>query len=130
MKQPVWIEFAESLVIHDESLAEHGGRAGIRDRPLLESALARPKNLLAYSEKPVSLTRFAAAYAVGIARNHPFIDGNKRTALLVSFAFLELNGIQIEAPAEAIYLNFIGLADGTITEKGLADWLEENALAI
>lgn len=130
MKKPVWIEIAEVLVVHDESLAEHGGREGVRDRALLESALARPKSLLAYSDKTVPLTRLAAAYAAGIARNHPFIDGNKRTALLVSFAFLELNGMQIEAPAEAIYLNFMRLAEGSLSEKVLAEWLEQNAVAI
>lgn len=129
-KKLFWIEVAEALVIHDESLAEHGGREGIRDPALLESALARPKNLLAYSKKPASLTQLADAYAVGVIRNHPFVDGNKRTALLVSFAFLELNGLQIEALPEDIYLTFIGLAEGSVSEKAFAEWLERNAVRI
>ncbi|MFZ1015598.1 MAG: type II toxin-antitoxin system death-on-curing family toxin, partial [Terracidiphilus sp.] len=81
------------LAMHEEALAQHGGPSGVRDLGLLESALGRPKNLFAYSEEPVSLAQLAAAYARGIAGNHPFVDGNKRTAFMVSVTFLRLNGL-------------------------------------
>ena len=129
MPAPIWIELAGTLVIHDQSLAEHGGLEGVRDQTVLESALARPKNLLAYSKMPVSLPRLAAAYAFGIVRNHLFVDGNKRTALIVAFTFLELNGIEINAPAESTYLAFFNLAAGKLSEDGLTQWLEQNAVA-
>lgn len=128
MKQPTWVELPEVLAIHDETLAEHGGLEGVRDRALLESALSRPKNLLAYSGERISLAQLAAAYAFGIARNHPFIDGNKRTALIVSFAFMELNGFEIQAPPENTYLTFMRLADGELSEKKLTEWLQEHAV--
>jgi death-on-curing protein len=124
---PIWIEKDETLIIHDLQLAEHGGREGIRDLRLLESALARPKNLFAYSAKTPSLPRLAAAYASGIAANHPFVDGNKRTALVVALTFLELNGLEIDASQEEIYLAFLHLAAGRISEEGLAEWLREHA---
>lgn len=83
------MDTADAVIAHDLELAAHGGSAGIRDSGLLESALARPRNLLAYADSAPSLTALAAAYAFGISSNHPFVDGNKRAALLVSFAFLE-----------------------------------------
>ena len=94
---------------------------------MLESALARPKNLLAYSKTSVSLAQLAAAYAFGIVRNHPFVDGNKRTGLIVAFTFLELNGTEISAPAESTYLAFFHLGAGKLSEDDLARWLEQNA---
>ena len=130
MKQPLWIEFPEALVMHDYALTEHGGGQGLRDRAMLESALARPKNLQAYSRKRVSLAQLAAAYAFGIARNHPFVDGNKRTALIVSFAFMELNGFEIQAAPEDTYLTFLELADGKVNERNMADWLQLHAVPI
>ena len=130
MKQTIWIELSEALVMHDHALTEHGGREGMRDKGMLESALARPMNLQAYSKKGVSLAQLAAAYAFGIARNHPFVDGNKRTALVVSFTFMELNGLKVEAPPENTYLTFLDLAEGKLNEQDLADWLQRHAVPI
>jgi len=111
---------------HEESLVEHGGPSGIRDLGMLESALARPKNLFAYSETEPSLQRMAAAYAFAITTNHPFVDGNKRAAFIASIAFLKLNGLRLTADKTDRYLTFYGLAAGTITEEELAEWFEKN----
>jgi len=123
----VWIQKRVVLVYHDEQLAEHGGVPGIRHEGLLESALARPRNLAAYSTKRPTLFELAAAYAYGLARNHPFIDGNKRTALLVALTFLEVNGIRFHAEQDDAYLTFEALAAGRISEKELATWLSRNS---
>jgi death-on-curing protein len=128
--EPIWIQQNVVIAMHEESLAEHGGPSGIRDLGLLESALARPKNLLAYSDKPPSLQRLAAAYAFGIAANHPFVDGNKRTALIASVTFLRLNGLRLTADKGDRYLTFYGLAAGTVTEEALAEWFERNTVAV
>ena len=117
------------LAAHSQQLAEHGGTDGIRDENLLDSALAKPHNVLAY-EEGVDLFRLAASYAFGIARNHPFLDGNKRTALAVSTAFLIRNGWDIEAPREELYAAFLHLADGTLSEEELAAWFGSHAVAI
>ena len=130
MDAPVWMETEEVLVIHDLQLAEHGGAGGIRDQGLLDSALARPKNLLAYTDKDVPLTQMAAAYAFGIAANHPFIDGNKRTALVVTLTFLEINGIEISAAQEDIYMTFWLLAQGKFDEKKLTAWLDKHSVKV
>ncbi len=98
MSEPVWIDLDVVLAIHDEQLAEHGGQAGVRDRGLLESALARPRNQFSYGES--FLPRLAASYAFGISRNHPFLDGNKRTSLVVAELFLDLNGLDLTASDE------------------------------
>ncbi|MHB1936307.1 MAG: type II toxin-antitoxin system death-on-curing family toxin [Acidobacteriaceae bacterium] len=127
MAPPIWMEKEEVLVVHDLQLAEHGGAEGIRDEGLLESALARPKNLLAYAYDGATLTQMAAAYAFGIATSHPFIDGNKRTALVVSLTFLELNGIEISAPQEDVYLTFWLLAQAKVSEQELAAWLDRQS---
>jgi death on curing protein len=121
MDEPVWIDKPEVLVAHSMQLAEHGGADGIRDETLLDSALAKPRNVFAYSED-VSLARLAASYAFGIARNHAFVDGNKRTALVVSWAFLRLNGVKVVASSEARYFTFLHLADGSLGEEELAAW--------
>jgi len=102
------------------------GAGGVRDESLMESALARPRNLLAYSEERVSLYRLAAAYSSGISSNHPFVDGNKRTALVASYLFLALNGIEIKAAREDAYLTFLGLAEGVVSEDELARWFTEH----
>jgi death-on-curing protein len=122
------MEKEEVLVIHDLQLAEHGGPEGIRDEGWLESALARPKNLLASGRRQVSLAKLAAAYAFGVAANHPFVDGNKRTALVVSFTLLELNGIEIAAPQEDVYLTFWNLAQGRLSERAFTEWLEAHSV--
>ncbi len=127
MAEIVWIDKHEALTIHAQQLAEHGGGNGVRDEALLESALGRPLNLLAYSEEAPSLARLAAAYGFGIAKKHPFVDGNKRTALVVTFVFLLVNGLQITASKEERYFIFYDLAAGKLSEDGLARWLEANS---
>jgi death on curing protein len=124
--EPIWILQRVVIYAHEESLAEHGGPSGIWDLGLLESALARPKNLFAYSETEPSLQRMAAAYAFGIAANHPFVDGNKRTALIISETFLKVNGLRVTADKTDKYLTFYGLAAGTVSEDELADWFVRN----
>ena len=122
----IWLDRRSVEAFHAEQLAEFGGLAGLRDEGALESALARPLNLAAY-EKP-SLFELAASYAFGIARNHPFVDGNKRTALVASFAFLELNGVTINAKEEDAVVAFVGLAAGKLSQNDLALWLESHAM--
>jgi death-on-curing protein len=125
MSEPIWIDLEVVLAIHDEQLAEHGGQAGVRDRGLLESALARPRNQFEYGE--ASLARLAAAYAFGISRNHPFLDGNKRTSLVVAELFLELNGLELAASNAMCVGTFLNLAAGELTEDDLARWVTENS---
>ena len=120
------MEIADAVIAHDLELAAHGGSAGLRDAGLLDSALARPKNIWAYAESAPSLSVLAAAYAFGISSNHPFVDGNKRTALLVSFAFLDVNGAEVTASQEDAFLTILGLAAGEITEDELAKWFQSN----
>ena len=115
--------------MHSEQLAEHGGSEGIRDETLLDSALAKPHNVFAYEEDP-DIFRLAASYAFGIARNHAFIDGNKRTALVVSLTFLDRNGWDIVAAKEQVYLTFLHLAEGSLDEVGLSDWLRTCAVLL
>jgi death-on-curing protein len=126
MEEPLWMETADAVIAHDLEIAAHGGSSGIRDAGLLESALARPKNLWAYADSTPSLPRMAAAYAFGISANHPFVDGNKRTALLVSFAFLDANGLEMTATQEDAYVTILGLAAGEISEDQLSDWFARN----
>jgi death-on-curing protein len=115
--------------MHAKQLALFGGSAGVRDRGLLGSALARPKNIWAYGEGGPSLVRLAAAYAFGISANHAFLDGNKRTALVVSFAFLEVSGFEVTASQEEAYKTILALAAGAMSEDQLAAWFERNATA-
>jgi death-on-curing protein len=126
MEGPIWIDKPETLVAHSRQLAEHGGSDGLRDEHLLDSALATPRNVFAY-ERDANLTRLAASYAFGLARNHPLVDGNKRTALVVSEGFLRLNGWKVVAPAEEKYLAFLHLADGSLNEAELAAWFAAHA---
>jgi len=123
----VWIEKRVALVYHNELLAEHGGAPGIRDEGLLESALARPRHLVVYSGKRPSIFQLAAAYAFGLVRNHPFVDGNKRTALVVALAFLDLNGVLFHAEQDDAYLTLEELASGRMTEEEFAVWLTRNS---
>lgn len=120
MSNWVWIDIEVALVAHEEQLAEHGGAAGIRDRSMLESALARPHNPIAYGEPDVA--DLTASYAFGIAQNHPFVDGNKRTALVVSETFLMLNGCTLTATDAEVVVAFIALAAGELSVDELADW--------
>jgi death-on-curing protein len=125
--EPRWVSRLAVLALHDEQLAEHGGSTGIRDESLLDSALAKPKNVFSYAEDADSF-RLAASYAYGIARNHAFIDGNKRAALVVCVLFLNLNGRDISAPKDEEYLTFLRLADGSLGEEELAAWLTFRAV--
>jgi len=119
----VWISKKLSLAIHDRQLSEHGGGNGVRDEGLLDSALARPQQLYAYGEPPPDLADLAASLAFGIARNHPFVDGNKRTAAVVSEVFIELNGGILTEDDLELYPQYIGLAEGSVTEAEFAEWL-------
>jgi death on curing protein len=123
MSEPVWITLELARAIHERQLAEHGGGSGVRDAGLLQSALARPQQLLVYGGAEVDLAALAAAYAFGIARNHPFVDGNKRTAAVACEVFLQLNGCLLLAEDAAMYPVFIGLAEGSVSEAELIDWL-------
>jgi death-on-curing protein len=119
----VWLEKALVLAIHDRQLAEHGGTSGVRDEGLLESALARPQQLHAYGDPPPDLADLAAALAHGLARNHPFLDGNKRTAAVACETFLELNGATLEADDLELYPLYLALAEGKLGERDFAAWL-------
>lgn len=125
MAEIVWLLEATVRAIHYRQLAEHGGSGGLRDEGLLLSALARPQNVLAYGEPPPDLASLAAAYAFGIARDHPFVDGNKRMALVAARTFLLLNGVDLKASQDEKYLTFLSLAQGKLTEANLADWIRQ-----
>jgi death-on-curing protein len=127
--EPIWVSKRAALALHDEQLAEHGGSGGIRDESLLDSALAKPLNVFAYAPDP-DLFRLAASYAFGIARNHAFVDGNKRTALVVSVLFLNRNGREIEASKEEVYATYLSLADGSLSEEEMGAWFRAHAVAL
>lgn len=121
----VWLEKALVLSIHDRQIAEHGGSAGLRDEGLLESALARAQQLHAYGHPAPDLADLAAALAYGLARNHPFLDGNKRTAAVCCETFIELNGATLEANDLELFPSYLALAEGKLTERDFASWLRE-----
>ena len=123
-----WLRTDAVLAMHKRQIAEHGGDDGARDLGLLESAMARPKNIEAY-EPDADIARLAAAYAFGIAKNHPFVDRNKRTALVVCRTFLLLNGYQLNAEPTDKYLTFLSLAEGSVSEDQLVDWLRARVTA-
>ena len=129
MNEIKWLLEETAYAIHKRQIAEHGGGDGLRDEGLLLSALARPQNLLAYSEKTPDVAALAASYGFGIAKNHPFIDGNKRTALVVTRTFLLLNGFSLSASQEEKYLTFLKLAEGNLSEEELAAWIRERIQA-
>jgi death-on-curing protein len=122
MKTPLWIDEADCIAVHEEMLIRHGGLSGIRDRGLLQSALNRPQQLFAYGHP--SWFELAAAYAVGIVKNHPFLDGNKRTGFMVAALFLELNGLSFHAPEHEVVLQTLALAAGETDEAAYATWLK------
>ena len=125
MTEPRWLDRRIIVALHDVQLVRHGGAGGIRDAGLLESALARPRNLHAYGE--AELYVLAAAYAYGIVRNHPFVDGNKRTGFVTAALFLQENGLRLTAPeAEAVVMT-LGLASGEMPEEGFAAWFRDRA---
>lgn len=121
----VWLQKDTVLAIHDRQVAEHGGSAGVRDEGLLESALARPQQLHAYGDPTPDLPDLAAALAYGLARNHPFVDGNKRTAAVCCETFLELNGATLEAGDADLFPQYLALAEGNVKERDFAAWLRE-----
>jgi death-on-curing protein len=123
MKQPVWVLLEVVYIVHEESLAQFGGSSGIRDQGLLESALARPRNLFSYG-KP-TIFELAASYAFGLVKNHPFIDGNKRAAFVVAVSFLELNGWRFGASEDDAAVQTLALAAGESTEAAFASWLRQ-----
>jgi death-on-curing protein len=127
--QPLWVSKKAVLAMHSEQLADHGGSDGIRDETLLDSALAKPLNVFDYADEP-DIFRLAASYAFGIARNHAFIDGNKRTSLVVSITFLDRNGWDIVAPKDEVYFTFLHLAEGSLSEEQLADWFRKHAVRL
>ena len=120
-----WIDCGTLLLLHDESLAEHGGASGVRDAGLLDSALARPENLVAYGSD-ADVAALAAAYAYGLARNHAFVDGNKRAAFLATGLFLALNGYRLVATQADAALTVLSLAAGDIDEAAFAAWLRQH----
>ena len=122
----IWISKALVLAIHDRQLAEHGGIAGVRDEGLLDSALARPQQLQAYGDPPPDIADLAASLAFGLARNHPFGDGNKRTAAVACETFIVLNGAALVADDLTLYPVYIALADGTLSESEFAAWLRRH----
>ena len=127
--EPKWVLEETALSYHDEQIAKNGGAAGIRDIGLLQSEMLRPQNAFHY-DQITSLTKLAASYMFGIAKNHPFVDGNKRTSYIVARAFLILNGFDIKASKEEKYLTVYGMAEGMLTEEKLAIWLENNVTKI
>ncbi|WP_404326293.1 type II toxin-antitoxin system death-on-curing family toxin [Aerophototrophica crusticola] len=118
------MEFA--LLIHERQIAEHGGGLGIRDVGLLEGALGRPQMLHAYGQP--DLFDLAACYGWGLAKNHPFVDGNKRTAFVLCLAFLRAHGFKLTASQDVRYAMFYGVAAGTVSESELANWLRDNSV--
>ena len=125
--EPIWLEVELALAIHDRQLAEHGGLSGLRDAGGLASALERPRNKWSYGETDVA--ELASAYAFGLARNHPFADGNKRTAWVLARLFLALNGQTLQfAPEDAVH-TVMALAGGTLSEEALADWFRSHLAA-
>jgi len=121
-----WIDKAALLALHDESLAEHGGATGIRDEGLLDSALARPLNLAAYGEP--ALADLAACYGVGVAKNHAFVDGNKRAAFLSVGLFLAINGYRLVATQADATLAMLAVAAGEVDEAQFADWIRQHTV--
>jgi death-on-curing protein len=125
MKEPEWIDYHVAVAIQEMQLAEHGGRGGIRDQGLLEFALARSRHLFAYSQN-VSLERLASAYAAGIVRNHPFVNGNKRAAWVICALFHELNGKPVTVEQAQVVSMVIALAERSVTEEQFAEWLQQD----
>jgi len=119
----IWLRRELALAIHDRQLAEHAGSAGVRDDNMLESALARPQQLYAYGDPLPDIADLAASLAFGLARNHPFVDGNKRTAAVCCETFIELNGARLDAEDTELFPLFLALAEGKLPAEELAAWL-------
>jgi len=125
MDEPIWLSRQVVEIIHLEQIAEHGGRPGLRDGNLLESALARPRQLVTYREG-VTLPRLAAVLCIGIARHHPFVDGNKPVALLATYAFLRVNGRELDADEMEAAETIESVAAGALDELALTDWIADH----
>lgn len=119
----IWIERPLAIAIHERQLAEHGGGTGVRDESLLDSALARPQQLHSYGDPPPDLADLAASLAFGLARNHPFVDGNKRTAAVTCETFIMLNDAVLDADDLDLYPHYVALAEGGLSEAEFASWL-------
>lgn len=126
MTEPRWLTLQMVATLHEESLARFGGTPGLRDEGLLDSALARPRQIYAYAADP-TMARLAAAYGSGIVRNHPFVDGNKRAALLAVAVFLRLNGYELDPDEADEVTTILALAAGDLTDEELAAWIEKNS---
>lgn len=129
MSEWVWLNRAVIIAIHEVQLAEHGGGTGVRDAGLLDSALGKPQQLNNYGEPPPDAAALAASYGYGISRNHPFIDGNKRTGYVAAELFLRLNGWRLNADDASCVVTMLGVAAGDITEEAFAAWLRDHAAA-
>ncbi len=125
-EEPVWLSRTLLDVVHADLIAQHGGSTGVRDDGLIESALARPQNTLAYGGA-VDLAALAAAYAVGLAKNHGYIDGNKRIAFMAMYVFLGINGVELDAPEPEVVRIMTDVATGAVGEAEMAVWIRENA---
>ena len=123
--EPAWLDRPIVEALHADQILEHGGSLGIRDEGLLESALARPQQKWHY-EPDTDLATLAAAYAFGVAKNHPFIDGNKRAALVVAYTFLAINDFELEAPEPESVSVILGIADASLSEEDLASWIRSH----
>jgi len=128
MPEPVWLREELILFIHRRQILQHGGSLGLRDRGLLEASLARPRQMYAYGQN-VDVARLAAAYAWAIVRNHPFVDGNKRVALVACRVFLRLNGYDLFASAKEKYGIFMDIASGKVSEEQLTDWIRRRLVS-
>ncbi len=126
----VWIEKSLVLAIHERQIAEHGGGTGVRDETLLESALARPLQLHAYGDPSPDMADLAAALAHGLVRNHPFVDGNKRTAWIACRMLLALNDVDVSASADDKYLTMLALAEGGLAADEFAAWLRAHSTTL
>jgi death-on-curing protein len=129
MSEWVWLNRAVIIAIHEVQLAEHGGGTGVRDAGLLDSALGKPQQLNNYGEPPPDAAALAASYGYGISRNHPFIDGNKRTGYVAAELFLRLNGWRLNADDASCVVTMLAVAAGDITEEAFAAWLRAHAIA-
>jgi death-on-curing protein len=124
VKEPRWLTLDEIIIIHERQLARFGGASGIRDQGAIESALSRPRNKWLYEES--DLVELAAAYAFGLAKNHPFVDGNKRVSFIAMMTFLRLNGVRLAPPQNEATAMILALAAGEVDEPGLARWIAVN----
>lgn len=129
MTEPVWLADGLLHAVHAEQLVEHGGAPGLRDGGLLETALAKPRQLHVYGDPPPDVFALAAAYGHGIAHLHPFVDGNKRTSFIATLLFLRLNGLDVGVDKAERYAAWIALAAGELDEVALAAWLRRHAIA-